>query len=103
MILKMDNTLFKILLASWLVKVDEAFEMRIIFGVLSLLLVVFVISLLARKQLGALSGMGATPAASAAGSVPASTPQQQSQQLQNQVRKSVEDAMQQARPQEEEK
>jgi hypothetical protein len=102
MILKTDNTLFRNLLASWLLKVEEVFEMRAIFGVLSVLLLVFVISLLARKQLGALSGMGVTPAASAAGSVPAST-LQQSQQLQNQVRKSVEDAMQQARPQEEEK
>ena len=76
--------------------------MRIIFGVLSLLLVMLAIGVLNKKQLGALSSMGAVPAASAAGAEPVSTPQQQSQQLQNQVRKSVEDAMQ-ARPQQEEK
>lgn len=77
--------------------------MRMIFGVLSLLLVVFVVGLLTKKQLGALSVKGATAANSAAGTGQASTPQQQSQQLQNQVKKSLEDAMQQARPQEDEK
>ena len=77
--------------------------MRLIFGVLSLLLLVFVVGLLAKKQLGALSVTGTAPAASAAGTVPTSTPQQQSQQLQNQVKKSLEDAMQQARPQEDDK
>lgn len=68
--------------------------MRAVFGVLSLLIVVAVIGLLSRKQLGALSG---------AGGAPATSPQQQSQQLQNQVKKSVEDAMQQARPEPEDK
>ncbi len=77
--------------------------MRIIFGVLSLLLVVLAIGALSKKQLGGLPGLGAMPPASTAGAEPVSSPQQQSQQLQNQVRKSVEDAMQQARPQEEEK
>lgn len=62
--------------------------MRMVFGVLSLLIVVAVIGVLARKQLGAVSGV----------SLPGNTPQQQSQQLQNQVKKSVEDAMQQRRP-----
>jgi hypothetical protein len=76
--------------------------MRIIFGVLSLLLVVLAIGALSKKQLGALTSTGAVPAASAAGAEPVTTPQQQSQQLQNQVRKSVEDAMQ-ARPLQEDK
>lgn len=67
--------------------------MRMIFGVLSLLFVVAVIGVLARKQLGAVSGV----------SSPGTTPQQQSQQLQNQVKKSVEDAMQQARPEPDDK
>jgi hypothetical protein len=64
-----------------------------VFGVLSLLFVVAVIGVLAKKQLGAVSGI----------SLPATTPQQQSQQLQNQVKKSVEDAMQQTRPEPDDK
>ncbi|MDO8773217.1 MAG: hypothetical protein Q7K57_31840 [Burkholderiaceae bacterium] len=67
--------------------------MRMVFGVSSLLFVVAVIGVLARKQLGALSGV----------SLPLTTSQQQSQQLQNQVKKSVDDAMQQTRPESDEK
>jgi hypothetical protein len=67
--------------------------MRMVFGVLSLLFVVAVIGVLAKKQLGAVSGI----------SLPATTPQQQSQQLQNQLKKSVEDAMQQTRPEPDDK
>ena len=77
--------------------------MKIIFSVLSLLVVVLMVGLLARKQLGALSTLGPAPVASAGVSVPNGGPQQQSQQLQSQVKKSVEDALQQARPQLEEK
>lgn len=72
--------------------------MRVIFGVLSLLIVVTVTGVLAKKQLGALSGAGTLTAISGGGASFVVTPQQQSQQLQDQVKKSVDDAMQQARP-----
>jgi hypothetical protein len=74
-----------------------------IFGVLGLLLVVLMVGLLAKKQLGALSTLGPAQASSAGLPVLNGSPQQQSQQLQIQVKKSVEDALQQARPQSEEK
>ena len=77
--------------------------MKMIFGVLSLLLVVLMVGLLAKKQLAALSTVGPAQAASAGVSVPSGSPQQQSQLLQDQVKKSVEDALQQARPQGDEK
>lgn len=77
--------------------------MRLVFGVLSLLIVVAVVGVLAKKQLGALSSAGTTPATAAGVSSPPSTPQQQNQQLQNQVKKSVEDAMQQTRPEADDK
>lgn len=72
--------------------------MRVFFGVLSLLFAVTVIGLLAKKQLGDLSGGGTTAKTPADASLPVTTPQQESQQLQNQVKKSVDDAMQHARP-----
>jgi len=66
--------------------------MRAVFGVLSLLVVVAIVGILAKKQLTG----AATPAApNAAGVVvPAGTPQQQVQQY----KQAVEGAMQQARP-----
>jgi L-lactate permease len=57
--------------------------MKALFGVVSLLLVLGIVSLLVKKQL---------PAGSA------QSPQQQSQQMQQQVKQQVEAAMQQARP-----
>ena len=77
--------------------------MRLIFGVLSLLIVVAVTGVLVRRQLGALSAVGSAPASPAGVSVPVSTPQQQSQQLQDQVKKSLDDAMQQTRPEADDK
>ena len=71
--------------------------MRMVFGVLSLLFVVAVIGVLAKKQLGALSAEGVMAATSAGVTLPASTPQQQSQELQSQAKKLVDDAMQQRR------
>lgn len=71
--------------------------MRVVFGILSLLIVVTVIGVLAKKQLGALSGARTTPGIPVNVSLPVTTPQQQSQQLQNQVQKSVDDAMKQTR------
>lgn len=73
--------------------------MRGIFSILGLLVVVFIVGLIAKKELH--SGVapapssGAAAAASAAGvTAPTGTPQQQVQQFQN----AVQGAMQQSRP-----
>jgi hypothetical protein len=74
--------------------------MRIVFGVLSLLVVVAVIGILAKKQLGAMAP--AAPAvATSPGSMaaPSGTPQQQVQQF----RQAVEQAVQPPRPMPEDK
>ncbi len=68
--------------------------MRAVFGVVGLLIVLLVVGLLAKRQLGAPLDRGG---------VPQGTPQQQSQQMQDQVKKSVEDAMRKARPEPEDK
>lgn len=71
--------------------------MRGLFTVLSLLLVVAVIGVLVKKQMGSLAGPSAAralPGASAAAGAPAPTPQQTVQQF-NQA---VQGQMQQARP-----
>lgn len=76
--------------------------MRIVFGVLSLLVVVAIVGFLAKKQLsGVARGADPRPAATVPGSValPSGTPQQQVQQVQQ----AVQGAMQQARPMPEEK
>ena len=64
--------------------------MRALFSIVSLLLVLAIVGVLAKKQLGGTASVipGATPGA---------TPQQQSQQVQQQIQQSVEGAMQ-ARP-----
>lgn len=64
--------------------------MRALFGVVSLLLVLAIVGVLAKKQL--------SPAPLAPASAVGSTPQQQSQQIQQQYRQKLEGAMQQARP-----
>lgn len=77
--------------------------MRTVFGVLSLLMVVAVIGVLAKKQLSTNTGVR-LPAASAAGSsVGGGTVTQQSQQLQQQIKQSIDATMQQARPEPEDK
>jgi hypothetical protein len=71
--------------------------MRVAFGVLSLLLVVVIVAMLARKQLGAIAPAAApSPASSLEGAspVPAGTPRQQVQQYQQ----AIQGAMQPARP-----
>ncbi|MBG9386950.1 hypothetical protein [Caenimonas aquaedulcis] len=70
--------------------------MRIVFGVLSLLVVVAIVGVLAKKQLGAVAPAAPPAAAAAPGSMPAlsGTPQQQVQQFQQ----AVQGAVQQARP-----
>jgi hypothetical protein len=73
--------------------------MRGVFGVLGLLIVLAVVALLAKKQMGttAITAPGiSTPAAGA-------TPQQQSQQIQKQIGQSIESSLQQARPMPDEK
>ncbi len=72
--------------------------MRAVFGVLSLLIVVAVVAVLARKQLGANAIVPANPGVAMPATAPGATVQQQSQQIQDQVKQSVEAAMQQARP-----
>ena len=69
--------------------------MRTVLSVVSLLLVVAIVGLLARKQLTSVPAPATQAAASAAGvAVPTGTPQQQVQQYQ----RAVQDAMQQPRP-----
>ena len=79
--------------------------MRAVFSILSLLLVVVVIGMLAKKQL---SPTPVKPAAtdgavSLPTTTPGATPQQQSQQIQQQLRQTLESAMEQARPMPEDK
>lgn len=75
--------------------------MRAIFSILSLVIVLAVVGLLAKKQLSSVSSPTITlPADSGVTlpvTTPGATPQQQSQQIQDQVKKSLEAAMQ-ARP-----
>jgi hypothetical protein len=66
--------------------------MRAIFGVVGLLVVVAIVGLLARKQLGA--GTAPRMPDAAGQSTPAATPRQQVQQFEQ----AVQGAMQQARP-----
>ncbi|MCM2252409.1 MAG: hypothetical protein NDJ19_08635 [Ramlibacter sp.] len=75
--------------------------MRIAFGALSLLIVVAVVAMLARKQLGAVAPTAASVSAgqAAGGVVAPGTPQQQVRQFQN----AVQGAVQQARPMPEDK
>jgi Na+-transporting methylmalonyl-CoA/oxaloacetate decarboxylase gamma subunit len=72
--------------------------MRAVFGVLSLLIVVAIVGLLARKQLGTIAP-AAAPAPAGTMAAPAGTPQQQVQQFQQ----AVQGAMQQPRPMPEDK
>jgi hypothetical protein len=75
--------------------------MRAIFSVLGLLVVVAVISMLAKKQLQSVSNLRPSPDQNSPIVLPATTPgatvQQQSLEMQQQVKKSVEEALQQPR------
>jgi hypothetical protein len=83
--------------------------MRAVFGILSLLLVVAVVGLLAKKQFAAVSDIKVPQTAPVAGTpaLPAITAggnaQQQSQQIQQQFKAAAEASMQQARPMPDEK
>jgi hypothetical protein len=69
--------------------------MRMVFGVVSLLVVLAILGVVARKQMNSLS---VPAAASSAAGLPAAsgTPAQQSKQIQNRVRDDVNQLMQQA-------
>jgi hypothetical protein len=74
--------------------------MRAVFGILSLLVVVAIVGILAKKQLGAAAPAAATsPAPEGTVVQPVGTPAQQVQQ----VRQTIDATMQQARPMPEEK
>jgi Na+-transporting methylmalonyl-CoA/oxaloacetate decarboxylase gamma subunit len=74
--------------------------MRAVFGILSLLVVVAIVGILAKKQLGAATPAAATsPAPEGTVAPPAGTPAQQVQQ----VRQAIDATMQQARPMPEQK
>ncbi len=71
--------------------------MRAMFGLVSLLVVLGIVALLAKKQLSSVSTLPVLPAGSA--SAPAGvTVKQQSQNVQQQYKESLEKALQQARP-----
>ena len=75
--------------------------MRAVFGVLSLLIVVLLVGVLAKKQLGAVSAPARVSAATGFG--PGLSPQQQSNQVQQQIKQTLEGTLQQARPMPDEK
>ena len=65
--------------------------MRALFGIASLLIVLAIVGVLAKKQLGGTASV-------APGAAPEASPQQQSQQLQQSIQQTVESTLQQARP-----
>ena len=68
--------------------------MRVVFGVLSLLIVVAIVGILAKKQLSSISAPPDANAPPGTMAAPSGTPKQQVQQFQ----KAVEGTMQQPRP-----
>jgi hypothetical protein len=79
--------------------------MRAVLSIVSLLIVVAIVGVLAKKQLSPAPLKPASADGSVSLPVPAagSTPQQQSQQIQQQVRQTLEATLQQARPMPEDK
>lgn len=81
---------------------EKGSAMRSILGILSVLIVLAVVGMLAKKQLGTVTtAPGLAPADSGVlmpTTTPGASPQQQSEQIQQQVKQSLEAAMQQARP-----
>ncbi len=65
--------------------------MRVLFGIASLLIVLAIVGVLAKRQLGGTASV-------APGAAPEASPQQQGQQIQQDIKQAVEGAMQQARP-----
>lgn len=76
--------------------------MRSVFSILGLLLVLAVVGVLAKKQLGGVAGAPPQVPVGSGMQLPATTPgaspQQQSQQMQQQIKQSVEATLQQPRP-----
>ena len=76
--------------------------MRAIFSILSLLIVLIIVGLLAKKQWPAQSSAPITAPADSGvlipTTIPGATPQQQSLQIQQQVKESLDAAIQQAHP-----
>jgi hypothetical protein len=68
--------------------------MRSIFGLLGLVIVLAVVGVLSKKQLGTVP----ITAPGLSNPVPGTTPQQQSQQIQKQIGQAVENSLQQTRP-----
>ena len=81
--------------------------MRALFGIVSLVIVVAVIGLLAKSQLGATSKAITPPSDSLGITAPETTPgatvREQSQQIQQQIKQSVEATLQAPRPMPDEK
>ncbi len=77
--------------------------MRAIFTVASLLIVLAIVGVLAKKQLGTVSGTAADAQVPGAAISSGATVPEQSRQIQQQVRQAVETSMQQARPMPDEK
>jgi len=65
--------------------------MRALFSIVGLLIVLAIVGVLAKKQLGGTASV-------APGATPGASPLQQSEQMQQQIKQTVEGAMQQARP-----
>jgi hypothetical protein len=76
--------------------------MKAIFSILSLLVVVALVGMLAKKQLHSVSDIHLVSPAGQPGDLPTSAPEftvmQQSLQIQQQVKKSVEESLRQTRP-----
>lgn len=77
--------------------------MRMVLGVVSLLIVLAVVAVLARKQTGVLAGTADVHAVGVGAPLSEVPVRQQSQQLQDQVKRSVEASMQQVRPEPDDK
>jgi hypothetical protein len=82
------------------ISISEGGDMRSIFGIASLLIVLAIVAVLAKNQLGVQGNPSASKAAGIEVPVvsPGATPQQQSQQVQAQFKQSLDGALQQARP-----
>lgn len=81
---------------------EKGSVMRSILGILSVLIVLAVVGVLAKKQLSAVTTapplLPTDSAAPMPTTTPGASPQQQSQQIQQQFKQSLDAAMQQARP-----
>jgi F0F1-type ATP synthase membrane subunit b/b' len=78
--------------------------MRIVFGLMGLVVVLAIVGILSKKQLGAVSNIKVPQTTDVPMAVDTNASvKAQSQQIQNQVKQQLENAMQQARPEPQEK